>query len=84
MPLKTIWTGKGCVRILDYMGWFETLEIAEELGCPELKNWEDQLDALDAAGTSDGAVDAFEETAIEFIQSKGYKIIEDGKEIFND
>ena len=71
-------------KIFNYEGWLSALDFAEELGCPDSKGWEDKLDALEDAGTSDGAVDAFEGTAIEFIKSKGYKIMEDGKEVFND
>ena len=71
-------------KVFNYEGWLSALDFAEELGCPDSKGWEDKLDALEDAGTSDGAVDAFEGTAIEFIKSKGYKIMEDGKEVFND
>ncbi len=67
-----------------YEGWASALDFAEKLGCPDLKNWEDQLDTLYDEGAKDGAVDEFENIALEFIQSKGYKILEDGKEVFND
>ena len=62
-------------KIFHYEGWVSALDFAEELGCPDSKGWEDKLDALYDAGTDDGAVDAFEGIAIEFIESKGYTIV---------
>ena len=71
-------------KVFHYEGWASALDFAEKLGCPESKGWEDKLDALYDAGAANGAVDAFEGTAIDFIQSKSYTIMMDGKEAFND
>ncbi len=78
------WYGRNGLKVFNYEGWVSALEFAEVLGCPDLKDWEGKLTALEDAGTADGAIDAFEATAVEFIKSKGWKILEYGEEVFND
>jgi len=63
-------------KVFDYEGWVSALDKAESLGCPDLKDWEGQLDAIKDNGCDRyDDVDALESIAIDFIQEKGFKII---------
>ena len=74
-------------KIYNYDCWAETCWFAESLGHQSIEEGEQEIANLHEVKTFDdvpehyqcGFIDAFEDSAMEFIRAKGYTIMRDGE-----
>lgn len=74
-------------KIYNYVCWAETCWFAESLGHQRIEEGEQETADLHGVKTFDdvpehyqcGFIDAFEDSAMEFIRAKGYTIMWDGE-----